>query len=120
MGFNVSPLVKNQPLNAGFISKAVCLQDIVLYSVSFSFTGSPCSFTAQLVASSDPENNTPGYAPGNTDVIVDSPVTFTTAGNFTYNVFLVGYNWVQLQIIDNSSGSNTGVLNATLNAKGPV
>lgn len=84
--------------------------DMSLFAIQLLFTGATCSFSAKLQVSND----------GTTfDDYPNSSQTFTSAGSFTYNVFASGFAFVKLVITDNSSGSNTGKVFATINSKGP-
>lgn len=116
MGYN-KVFVAGQPLNTDFLSVAQQVLDGQVYSVQIAFTGDVCNFTASIQTSSDAYNNTVGFMPEHIDTLEDSPQTITEAGTFTWNVTAVGYNWVILNIVDNSSGTNDGNLLATINVK---
>lgn len=118
MGYNTI-FVTNQALNAGSTSQAHQVLDGKVYSVQTVFTGSTCHFSAKIQICSDAYVNTAGYNPPDAHFsdLDNSSITFTQAGNFNYNVNVVGYNWVRLVLTDLSSGSNNGTLTATLNVK---
>lgn len=119
MGYN-QQFIKNVPLNADYDSLAQQLLDGAVYSIQLEFTGATCECTVSLLGSSDPYNNTVGYVPPNFDPIEDATQSITEAGSFTFNVGQVGYNWVQVNIVDNSSGSNDGTVSARINVKNGV
>ena len=120
MGFNVPNFFDNISLNMNSVSRPFQLTDAVLYSLSMQFNGSTCLFNSKLQGSSDPYNNAKNFVPPNWDDIKDSSIDFGAEGSFTYNVYLIGYNWVRLIITDSSGATNTGTLSATLNVKGPL
>lgn len=109
--------IKNQALNASFNSAAVAVGDAGVYNITMEFTGATCSFSTQLLASSEPFTNQPGFVPSPASLvpIENSSLTFTESGSQSYNVSQVGYVWVVVQVTDNSSGTNDGTLSARLN-----
>lgn len=122
MGYNYQ-FVSGQALNTGFTSNAQQIIDSRGYAIQLSFSGSTCNFSASLNVSSDPLLNPDGSlapAPTHFDPLANSAQTFTSAGTFTFNVNPAEYTFVQLVLVDNSSGANNGVLSATINVKGPL
>lgn len=117
MGYN-KQFVSNVALNANSLSAPQQVLNSEGYAVQLAFSGSTCSFSAQILVSSDPFSNT--VAPVNFDTLANSSQTFTTAGTFTYNVNPAEYNWIKLKITDNSSAANNGSISAVINVKGPI
>jgi len=118
MGYN-SRFLNNQPLNVSFAAVPQQVLDGGVFAIQMVFTGSPCMITTDLYVSTDPYNNTPGYVPQHFDHEKDSTLVFTGPGTYTYQVGggYVGYVWVQLVVTDNSGGTNTGVMSATIQVK---
>ena len=116
MGYNLI-FVPSTPLNAGFVSNAQQVQTAHNYAIQMSFSGSICLFSTQILVSSDAYNNAKNYVPSHFDPLANSLVTFTSAGTFTYDVWVGAYVWVALQVIDNSGGTNTSSIIATINVK---
>lgn len=116
MGYNTKFLPETA-LSADFTSPAAQVLDNPLFSIQAAFTGSTCSFTAEVFTSSDEYNNTIGFVPEHLDPYPNSSVTFTESGSFTWNVNGSGFTWVLLKITDNSSGSNDGAISARIQTK---
>lgn len=108
-------------LNANITGQAFPLKQMYGYSIQIVVTGTPTG-TFKLQASSDPASGIPlsqtVSAPTNWTDITNSPYTITAAGNFTWNVYDVMYNYVRLIYTDASGGTSTATLNATFNGKG--
>lgn len=119
MGYN-RILVTGQALNVSSMSLPFQLVDGCVYCVQSEFTGSTCSFTAYIQLSADAYSPVTTYIPPNFSLLANSSMTFTSSGDFAWNVGQVGYEWARLVIVDNSSGTNNGVLNVTVNVKGPI
>jgi hypothetical protein len=112
MSFNKQIL--SHALNADSASSPVDIEDASEFSIQMVFTGSPCTFASTVLVSSDP----PGRPPANWDTLSGTDQSFSAASSFTYNIAGAGYNWIQLAI-GSTSGSNTGIVTARVNVKGP-
>ena len=124
MGYN-SVFVSDLALNSSSVSSPQQIVDSNGYSIQLAFNQGTTSFSCEIEVSSDPYfvDNNPNLGmntPINWDILANSSQTFTVNGTFTYNVDPAQYVWVRLVITDNSSGANTGVLQATINVKGPL
>lgn len=108
-------------MNASFNSAALQLYQMYGFSIQAVWTGTP-NGTFKLQCSSDPvtQINTPPVAPTNWSDVATSSQAVSAAGDYTWNVFEVMYNWVRLVYTDASGGSSTAVLtSAVFNGKGP-
>ena len=112
-------LASSNPLNTTFTSSPQQTYQMQGYSIQAVFTGTPTG-TFKLQASSDPFLNTSAFQnPVNWSDIPYSFYTVSAAGNFTWNVFEVQYNFVRLVYTDASGGTSDAILtSAILNAKG--
>lgn len=119
----VSPfqLVSGATIGVGFVSSVVDLQQVWIYSLQASWTGSPIG-EFKIQASNDvrPEavdRPVPYFAPTNWTVVGGS-ISSTTAissSNFMWNVDSPAYRWIRLVYVAQTA---TGVLTVNAVTKG--
>ena len=117
--YNVTNIIPaGTVLNANLNSEQMPLYNIYGYSIQAVYTGTPTG-TFKLQASSDPVYPASPSVVTNWTDIADSSVAVTAAGDTTWNVYNVMYNFVRLVYVDGSAGASTAVLTiSTFNAKG--
>jgi len=105
-------------LNTTLHSKAMPVQYYLLYNIQAVWAGTPTG-SFYLEASSDPCNDGIPGQPVNWTTIANSTEAISAAGNFMWNVYYIGYNWVRLSYSDGSSGASTATVTvSTFNGKG--
>jgi len=119
MGYSEN-LLNLVPLNTSSVSQAFQILDSYGFSVQAFFTGTICSFQAELEVSTDPYNGQFGFVPEHWDTMDGSVQVFSSAGSFTWDVQPSAVVWVRLKITDESSGTNNGTIGTNIYVKGPL
>lgn len=113
-------IAANTVMNTTINSTPVPLYQTWGYAVQVVFTGTPTG-TFKLQASCDPipQARVEVQTPINWTDIANSSYAVTAAGNYMWNVFDVGYNYVRVVYTDTSSGASTAIITvSTANIKG--
>jgi len=119
--FNLQ-IITNAVMNTTVTSAPLELTRVLNYAIQAVYAGTPTG-TLELQGSCDPSGDVASplnatNVPTNWTVILNSNIAITGPGNYVFNVFHAGYNWVRLVYLDGSGGTSTAVLNARINAKG--
>ena len=121
MKFYNSKAVSAQAMNTNFASPAFQLLQVNCFSFQAVFTGSSITGQFYLQGSCDPMDSKPGDSTNptvtNWSTITGTQVAVIAAGDYLWNISLVGYNYVRLAYTDSSGGTSNGVCNARFNAK---
>lgn len=111
-----------QSATNSFTSVAFQLERIYGYSIQAVYTGT-INGSFKLQGSADPTGDfaSPANAtniPTNWSDIAGTTNAVTTSGNYLWNMYDVGYNWVRVVFTDNGGGTSTGTVAMRINAKG--
>jgi hypothetical protein len=114
-------IIVNATMNTTILSPAVPLVNLFGYTVQAVYAGNP-NGSIKLQGSVDAfKYATPNQpeVPMNWNDIDRSNFVITSAGIYTWNVTNAFYTFVRVVYTDASGGTSTGVLNVTINPKGP-
>lgn len=112
-------LVTNIVMDHDIVSNFAVLNSVYGFSVQAVYDGTPTG-TLSLQCSSDPVAYANGVMrpPAHWNTIADSEFEISSAGIYTWNINGAFYNFARLVYADESGGSSTAILNATMSVKG--